>query len=198
MDNTADAASPPSSTSPPSITTATPKISDSSNPFPKSVTVDFDSSAEELEESTVCYCLDVPPRCLVKKKNKTSDQPTDPSPPEQVVSSTDSPPTKKTKPDDEDAPCIYCNYTPCILDQGLYDLLSEGGLLRDDDEDDIKYLKKQIRYDMYRKASHFIYGSLGKGNRKKLPHCVVAEIHDFAPEDDVKKYVGYQETTAAP
>lgn len=198
MENTADAASLPSTT------TAPPKISDVSKPFPKSVTVEFDSG-DELEESTACYCPNLPPRRVVKNKNDTADKnkndtadvPTDPSPPERVVSSTDSPPTKKTKPD-EDAPCVYCNFSPCILDQGLYDLLSEGGLSNDDGHDDINYINKQIRYDMYRKASHFIYGSLGKGNRKQLPHCVVAEIHDFAPEDVKENYVGFQETAGSP
>ena len=94
----------------------------------------------------------------------------------------DCPPYKKTKINADDT-CVYCNSSPCILDQGLYDLLSEGGLLHDDGQDDMKYIQKQIRYDMYRKASQFIYGPLGKGNRKQLPQCLVSEIHDFAPKD---------------
>ena len=99
MENTADAASLPSTT------TAPPKISDVSKPSPKSVTVEFDSG-DELEESTACYCPNLPPRRVVKNKNDTADKnkndtadvPTDPSPPDRVVSNTDSPPNKKTKP----------------------------------------------------------------------------------------------------
>ena len=168
-------------------------------PFGKTVTVEFDSS-DELSESSACYVPNLRPRPAIKPTASVADVTTDPkihpSPPERAVSSTDSPPTKKIK-TDEFATCVYCNYSPCILDQGLYEVLSEGGLLRGDDND-IHSIRKQIRYDMYRQASRFIYGILRKGNRKQLPHCVVAEIHDFAPEDVKENYVGFQETAGSP
>ena len=137
-------------------------------PFAKTVNIELDSG-DELTESSVCYCPNLPPRPMPKKKGKTVVVPTDPnidpSPPERVVSSTDSPPLKKPKTENGDRPCEDCECSPCILDQGLYDLLSEGGLLRDDDDYDIHSMRKQIRYDMYRKAGHFIYGSLGQSQK---------------------------------
>jgi hypothetical protein len=189
MEDTGDAASRPATTS------ALHKISDVSKPFPKLVTVEFDFS-DELQESTACYCPNLPPRRVVNNKNNTAKNNKNVTV-DVTTDAIDSPPNKKTKIDD-DAPCIYCNSSPCVLDQGLYNLLSEGGLLQDDGQDDIKYIRKQIRHDMYRKASQFIYGPLGKGNRKQLPHCVVSEIHDFAPEDAKENFVGLQKTAVSP
>jgi hypothetical protein len=163
-------------------------------PFANTVDIELDSG-DELTESTVCYCPNLPPRPMPKKKGKTvdtvvtADTNIDRSHPERVVSSTDSPPLKKNKTENDDKPCEDCECSPCILDQGLYDLLSEGGLLRDDINYDIHSMRKQIRYDMYRKARNFIDDCLGKGNRKKLPACVAREIHDYAPDNDVKEYV---------
>ena len=189
MEDTADAASLPATLS------ALHQISDVSKLFPKLVTVEFDS-CDELKESTACYCPNLPPRRVVNKKNNTGNNNKNVTG-YVATDATDCPPNKKTKMDD-DASCVYCNSSPCVLDQGLYDLFSEGGMLQDDGQDDIKYIKRQIRYDMYRKASQFIYGPLGKGNRKQLPHCVVSEIHDFAPEDDKENFVGLQEKALSP
>ena len=56
------------------------------------------------------------------------------------------------------------------------------------------FTNKEIRLTMYREASQFINGYLGKGRRVKLPICVTGEIMDFAPEPG-QKYVGFQEGT---
>ena len=131
----------------------TPNATDD-EPFAKTVNIELDSG-DELTESSVCYCPNLPPRPVPKKKGKTVDTVVttgtniDPSPPERVVSSTDSPPLKKPKTENDDRPCEDCECSPCILDQGLYDLLSEGGLLRDDDNYDIHSMRKQIRYDSH-------------------------------------------------
>jgi hypothetical protein len=111
---------------------------------------------------------------------------------QEVPQSAKSPPKKKMKPE-EDSPCVHCDFCPCILEQGLYDLLSEGVSLLEDDGHDIHAIRRQVRYDMYRKASNFIFGRLGKGIRKKLPDCVVSEIRDFVPENDKTSYVGFRE-----
>ena len=181
MEDTADAASLPGTTF------ALHKTSNVLKPFPKLVTVEFGSS-DELQESTACYCPNLPPRRVVNNQHNTAQNNTNVTR-DLITDAIDCPPYKKTKTKDDNT-CVYCNSSPCILDQGLYDLLSEGGLLHDDGQDDMKYIQKQIRYDMYRKASQFIYGPLGKGNRKQLPHCVVSVIHNFAPEDAKENAVG--------
>ena len=167
--------------------------------FPKGVNVEYDS-CEELLEGPACYMLS-PRRPRVPKNYKNAD---DLAGGESCVPKNDknadglaggdSPPAKKMKPDDDSSRCVFCDLSPCILDQGLYDLLCEGGILENDNIDN-NAMNKQIRYDLYRKASNFIYGTLGKGVRKQLPHCVVAEIHDFAPEEKVANYAGFKEAS---
>jgi hypothetical protein len=100
---------------------------------------------------------------------------------------------EKTEGTEDHVLCNLCQNVPCLLKQGLYDSLSE---LQEsfDLASQYDYLSnKEIRYRLYRHASFWIEGPLGKGRRKELPPCVVAEIHDFAPEDNVDHYVGFKE-----
>ena len=89
--------------------------------------------------------------------------------------------------------CRYCDWCPCVLDQGLYELITSPDYL--DDVDYVRANGKAIRYDMYCKSTHFIHGPLPKGRRIQLPTCVVGAIHDMAMEDDVRNYVGFQESS---
>ena len=50
---------------------------------------------------------------------------------------------------------------------------------------------REIRYALYRDATTFISGYLGKGNRKELPDCVVCKIRDSYPAEG-GNYVGFK------
>jgi hypothetical protein len=90
------------------------------------------------------------------------------------------------------SPCPYCDETPCFLYQGLYESITElEEKLREADYED-KLTNKQIRYQLYRHATAFIHGFLGKGKRMEIPKCVRGEILDLAPESD-GKYVGFKD-----
>lgn len=88
--------------------------------------------------------------------------------------------------------CQFCNSTPCLLEQGLYEelvLAYELGL----DPADMSSLatNKQVRFRLYRYAINWIHDYLGKGNRRQLPQCVQTEIRDLAPESS-GIYVGFK------
>jgi hypothetical protein len=59
------------------------------------------------------------------------------------------------------------------------------------DEATAHLTNKQIRFILYRFATNWIHGFLGKGKRIKLPVCVRGEILDLAPEND-HVYVGFR------
>ena len=50
----------------------------------------------------------------------------------------------------------------------------------------------KIRHEGYKKAAKLIFGSLGKGNRKKLPDCVEGEIKNLYPAGRGEAYVGFK------
>ena len=79
--------------------------------------------------------------------------------------------------------CIHCGNQPCVvteLEPMFTSILQTYG--------DIKS-NKQIRFQMYSDTIRYIHGpGLGKGVRKKPPHCVVKTIHSMAPSD---KYTGF-------
>jgi hypothetical protein len=101
--------------------------------------------------------------------------------------------------DNEQAPednlvvtCKYCEQTPCWLEQGLYDRMVELEEIIRDEAIDQKLNNKQIRFQLYREATTFIHGHLGKGRRIELPCCVRGEILDLAPAPD-GQYTGFKE-----
>jgi hypothetical protein len=77
------------------------------------------------------------------------------------------------------------------MEQGLYrsivDYYEEA--LCDDDGEAL-FTTKEIRFRLYRHATAWIHGFLGRGIRIKLPVCVRGEILDLAPEAD-HVYVGF-------
>ena len=48
---------------------------------------------------------------------------------------------------------------------------------------------KEIRFQLYQQAIYELHGHLGQGNRKELPDCVYADIHDLYHD---KEYVGFK------
>ena len=98
---------------------------------------------------------------------------------------------------DDDAqgapPCELCQNVPCILQQGLYDSIVEfEESIRDGDHDGT-LTNKEVRFRLYRHATAWIHGFLGKGKRVELPQCVRTEIQDLAPESD-HQYVGFKDS----
>jgi hypothetical protein len=83
--------------------------------------------------------------------------------------------------------CKYCDRAPCIMDEHYDDLMTMGSKMEDEDFDN-----KQIRFAMYRDISYKMWGPLGKGVRKQLPKCVVAEVHDAYPTKRGEQYVGFR------
>jgi hypothetical protein len=88
--------------------------------------------------------------------------------------------------------CVLCDNSPCILRQGLYDDLVLLSINMTENSYETVYTNKQVHFEMYREATRYIHGYLGKGRGVPLPQCVRTEILDFAPESD-RKYVGFQD-----
>lgn len=78
--------------------------------------------------------------------------------------------------------CSWCNVEPCLLDHGLYEAIeTEYEYLKECDTENV-LTHKEIRFKLYRTATRWIHGHLGRGNRRELPGCVVSEIKDLAHE----------------
>jgi hypothetical protein len=87
-------------------------------------------------------------------------------------------------------PCQFCQCTPCVLTQGLYDSLTDfEDSIRDGDHDGT-LTNKMVRFQLYRHATMWLHGYLGKSKRIEIPQCVRTEILDLAPESD-GNYVGF-------
>jgi hypothetical protein len=84
-------------------------------------------------------------------------------------------------------PCKFCDAFPCVLDQGLYTSLN---MEYDDRLRDTCLTNGQIRFYLYRHASSWIHGYLGKGIRRELPQCVRDLIRSLSPDPD-GNYVGF-------
>jgi hypothetical protein len=98
-----------------------------------------------------------------------------------------------TEPRKEDqGPCPFCQNVPCLLEQGLYDSIAEYGESLHDNESDNSLTNKQIRFQLYRHATTWMHGYLGKRRRLEIPQCVRTEILDIAPESN-GDYVGFKE-----
>ena len=86
----------------------------------------------------------------------------------------------------EDTPtCWYCNKQPCVieilnpmLDELLHTYAGSSN--------------KTIRYFMYEESSSMLNGYLGKGVRKRFPHCVEERIRSLAPS---QTYTGFKEAS---
>ncbi len=96
--------------------------------------------------------------------------------------------------------CPDCFNSPCFLVQGLH-----GSILQHYEEDlcdDLEglpmYNNKAIRHRLYIRSVHWIHGPTGKGNRKKLPECVVQVIRDIAPADPGTNYIGFKDSIDNP
>ena len=111
-----------------------------------------------------------------------------------VIMSNNNAAAENNNTNDEGPPCPFCQNAPCLLEQGLYDYLAlfEEQFVNHNTCEPGELTNKVVRYNLYRQASHWIHGHLGKGVRKEFPQCVRTEILDMAPEKD-GLYVGFRE-----
>jgi hypothetical protein len=86
--------------------------------------------------------------------------------------------------------CVFCQSTPCLLTQGLYDSLTEAEEYIRDCDHECKLTNKEVRFQLYRHATTWMHGYLGKSRRIEIPQCVRTEILDMAPEPN-GQYVGF-------
>jgi len=92
-------------------------------------------------------------------------------------------------------PCPYCVQTPCCLDQGLYEsIVAKYDTMHEDNESPTAPTNKKIRFELYRHATSWMHGYLGKGVRIELPQCVTGEIMELAPAEPGTAYVGFKES----
>lgn len=106
------------------------------------------------------------------------------------------PPPAPVHNDGTAARCPYCFNCPCLLEQGLYRSIVD--LYEETQEDDNNNLtSKEIRFRLYRHATSWIHGFLGKGRRIELPLCVRGEIVDLAPAERGETYVGFKAAGSA-
>ena len=93
---------------------------------------------------------------------------------------------------EEEVGCPLCYSTPCLLRQGLYDSITEyEDEIRQSDADET-LTNKQMRFKLYRHATTWMHGFLGKRRRIEIPQCVRTEILDLAPESN-GAYVGFKD-----
>jgi hypothetical protein len=82
--------------------------------------------------------------------------------------------------------CRFCLNTPCIF------LQHQEELERIMEEMHPHATNRTKRFHMYRRMSRELNGPLGKGVRKRLPHCFVQGFRDLYPSED-DTYTGYRD-----
>jgi hypothetical protein len=88
--------------------------------------------------------------------------------------------------------CDLCQNVPCLLRQGLYDLITEyEDQIRQTDSDET-LTNKEVRFKLYRHATTWMHGYLGKRRRIEIPQCIRTEILDLAPESS-GSYAGFKD-----
>lgn len=83
--------------------------------------------------------------------------------------------------------CKHCLRMPCVA-SSEYESMMEIGVTMEADEKP----NNEIRFSLYAYMSQVYFGHLGAGVRKKLPVCVVGEIHDAYPANNNTAYVGFK------
>jgi glutaredoxin len=82
--------------------------------------------------------------------------------------------------------CDYCKATPCLLSKVYKEMMYVAEEMEDEAEN------KEIRHAMYCFVSKKLWGRLGRGFRKRIPHCIMSEIHDAYPAKKGTTYVGFK------
>jgi hypothetical protein len=93
---------------------------------------------------------------------------------------------KKKKQNKDSKACKYCNHNPCCLDKHYDELMEIGESMEEESNN------REIRHALYREMANRLWGRIGRGNRRELPKCVIAEIHDAYPKNKGEVYVGFK------
>ena len=83
--------------------------------------------------------------------------------------------------------CKYCLRMPCVASSEYESMMELGVSMEADNK-----ANNEIRFALYSYMSRVYFGHLGQGVRKKLPVCVVGEIHDAYPATNGAAYVGFK------
>ena len=92
-------------------------------------------------------------------------------------------PEEALKPDENEF-CEWCGQDECVSKR-LYNGFVETG----EELEEEGLTNKEIQFQLYQQATYELHGHLGQGNRKELPDCVYADIHDLYHD---KEYVGFK------
>jgi hypothetical protein len=105
-----------------------------------------------------------------------------------VVAVTDDEDKKAEEPTDIIKECRFCGKAPCLVHNIYAEMMWVAAGMEDEVED-----KKEIRHAIYSLVAKKLFGRLGKGVRKQIPHCIVAEIHEAYPAKNKDGYIGFKE-----
>jgi hypothetical protein len=94
---------------------------------------------------------------------------------------------KSVKADDVGKECKFCGAFPCLVNAVYGEMMFVAAGMEDEAEN------KEIRYALYTFVTKKLWGKLGRGFCKCIPHCIVAEIHDAYPAKNGTTYVGFKD-----
>jgi hypothetical protein len=86
--------------------------------------------------------------------------------------------------------CKFCGKSPCLLDKVYTEMMYVGEGMADFMADN-----KEIRPALYCLVAKKLFGRLGYGVRKQIPHCIIAEIHDAFPAKKTSDYIGFKDSS---
>ena len=110
-------------------------------------------------------------------------------------------PKETSTPIDIQGLCWKCGMNPCEWIQYGQEVLDMNMMIYEQkhndemtamciDEEGKTISNAVVRKSMYRSFTYLKFGHLGKGNRVKVPNCVVEKIRSMYPEDD-DVYMGH-------
>ena len=98
--------------------------------------------------------------------------------------------TDEEKEDEYYQICLHCGDKPCFWTSYKNDIISSTMTMIDN------YLKPNsfFRKKAYQRYVLYKYGRLGKGNRVKIPLCVLEGVRSVWPETDSDNYMGHKDS----
>ena len=85
--------------------------------------------------------------------------------------------------------CFHCGEKPCFWLNFKEEILSSTVK----NMDDCLVSNSLLRKKAYQMFVYFKYGRLGKGNRVRIPECVLDGIRKVWPETDQANYMGHND-----
>jgi hypothetical protein len=120
-----------------------------------------------------------------KLENKETDEPDPPPPPQNRYVDDDS---DIVGPDY----CPFCDEEPCVWVRFGDDILKFDIINHMEVADADRPASNDCRRSLYQQVIRMIWGSLGSGNHRKVPQCVLTEIQGLHPSPN-GKYMGHHD-----